>query len=67
MQSVSNVPATAHSESAILEAQSLICFRKDGIRKCCMIRNSGFLQLFHCLAGHLQRFTPIHPHSETHS
>ncbi|GEM_PF-1484807 len=67
MQSVSNVPATAHSESAILEAQGLICCRKDGIRKFCMIRNPDFLQLFHCMAGHLQRFTPIQPHPEAHS
>ena len=43
----------------ILETQGLIKTHKEGTTKYCEIRNADFLNLFHCMENHLQRFFKI--------
>ena len=40
----------------ILETQGLLLTRKDGTVKYCSIRNTDFLNLFHCMENHLEQY-----------
>lgn len=40
----------------ILETQDLVKTRKEGTIKFCSIKNADFMNLFHCMENHLQRY-----------